>query len=117
MRKFRMFRLLDDTADPMLLVDAIHDDEGYRAIRRSLAQSYDPGEGDADVQVVDLDLEGDRRLVLQHRTRPGRLLDKRDAEQTLRYVAELWGYDVVLQEVDGESEAVLATHSDRVAVK
>ena len=53
---------------------------GYRAIRRSLARSYDPGEGDADVQVVDVDLAGDRRLMLQHRTRPGQLLSKKDAE-------------------------------------
>ena len=70
--QFRMFRLLDDTAEPTLLVDAIHDDAGYRAIRRSLARSPTiPGESDADVQVVDVDLAGDRRLLLQHRTRPG----------------------------------------------
>ena len=111
MRQFRMFRLLDDTADPTLLVDAIHDDAGYRAIRRTLARSYDPAEGDPDVQVVDVDLAGDRRLMLQHRTRPGQLLAQRDAELTLRYVAALWGYEVKLQEVDGETEAVLATHS------
>ncbi len=110
-RKFRMFRVMDDTADPTLLVDAIHDDSGYRAIRRTLARSYDPAEGDPDVQVVDVDLAGDRRLMLQHRTRPGQLLAQRDAELTLRYVAALWGYEVKLQEVDSETEAVLATHS------
>ncbi len=111
MRQFRMFRLLDDTSDTTLLVDAIHDDEGYRAIRRSLARSYDPAEGDADVQVVDVDLAGDRRLMLQHRTRTGQLLAQRDAEATLRYVAALWGHEVRLQEVDTETDAVLATHS------
>ena len=106
-----MFRPLDDTSDPTLLVDAIHDDAGYRAIRRTLARSYDPAEGDPDVQVVDVDLAGDRRLMLQHRTRPGQLLAQRDAELTLRYVAALWGYEVKLQEVDSQTEAVLATHS------
>ncbi|MFT8243224.1 SpoVR family protein [Roseomonas sp. BN140053] len=111
MRQFRMFRLLDDTTDPTLLVDAIHDADGYRAIRRSLARSYDPGENDADVQVVDADLTGDRQLRLQHRTRPGRLLHGRDAEATLRHLATLWGYEVRLQEVDSATEAVLATHS------
>ena len=110
-RKFRMFRLMDDTTQSTLLVDAIHDDAGYRAIRRSLARSYDPGESDADVQVVDADLAGDRRLMLQHRTRPGQLLAPRDAEATLRYVAALWGYEVRLLEVDAETEAVLATHT------
>jgi stage V sporulation protein R len=111
MRQFRMFRLLDDTAEPTLLVDAIHDDAGYRAIRRSLARSYDPAVGDADVQVVDVDLAGDRRLMLQHRTKPGQLLASRDAEATLRHVAALWGYEVRLQEIDQDTEAVLATHT------
>jgi stage V sporulation protein R len=110
-RQFRMFRLLDDSAESTLLVDAIHDEEGYRAIRHSLAQSYDPAERDADVQVVDVDLSGDRRLMLEHRTRPGQLLAQRDAEQTLRYAAALWGYEVTLRETDIESEAVLATHT------
>ena len=110
-RKFRMFQLMDDTADTTLLVDAIHDDAGYRAIRRTLARSYDPGESDSDVQVVDVDLAGDRKLVLQHRTKPGQLLAKRDAELTLRHIASLWGYEVRLQEVDASTEHVLATHT------
>jgi stage V sporulation protein R len=110
MRKFRMFRLLDDTAQTTLLVDAIHDEAGYRSIRSSLARSYDPTENDADVQVVDVDLTGDRRLMLRHRTRSGHLLAKRDAEDTLRYVAELWGYEVRLDEIDIDTDAVLATY-------
>ncbi|MFH5923024.1 SpoVR family protein [Roseomonas xinghualingensis] len=112
-RRFRMFRLLDDTAEATLLVDAIHDDAGYRAIRRSLARSYDPAESDADVQVVDVDLAGDRRLMLQHRTRSGRRLEKRDAEATLSHTAALWGYDVRLEEVEADTGAVLAIHTAR----
>ncbi len=103
MRDFRMFRLMDDTRESTLLVDAIHDDEGYRQIRRSLARSYDPGLNDADIQVVDVDLAGDRRLMLEHRTQPGRLLAPSDAKATLHYLAELWGYEVRLQEVDASS--------------
>ncbi len=94
-----------------MLVDAIHDDAGYRAIRRSLARSYDPGLTDADVQVVDVDLSGDRRLMLEHRTQPGQLLAKKDAEATLRQLALLWGYEVRMQEVDAQTDAVLATHT------
>lgn len=111
MRKFRMFRLLDDTAEPTLLVDAIHDQAGYRAIRRSLAQHYDPAESDADVQIVDVDLDSDRRLMLQHRTQPGRLLARTDAEATLRYLASLWRYEVRLDEVDADTDTILATYT------
>ncbi len=110
-RRFRMFRLLDDTSEPTLLVDAVHDDPGYREIRRTLARSYDPGENDPDIQVVDVDLAGDRQLRVEHRTRPGRLLHQRDAESTLRYLAMLWGYEVKLQELDVNTGSVLATHT------
>jgi len=110
-RDFRMFRLLDEASEPTLLVDAIHDDEGYRSIRRSLARSYDPGLGDADIQVVDVDLTGDRRLMLEHRTSPGQLLAPKDADATLRQLAFLWGYEVKLQEVDANTDAVLKTHT------
>jgi stage V sporulation protein R len=110
-RQFRMFRLHDDSTEPALLVDAIHDEVGYREIRRSLASSYDPGETDANLQIVDVDLAGDRRLMLKHLTRPGKLLYRSDAEATLRYCAGLWGYEVMLQEVDAATDSVLATHT------
>ena len=110
MRQFRMFRLLDDAAQPHLMVDAIHEEAGYRELRRSLAKAYDPGETDPDIQVMDVDLAGDRRLLLHHRTRPGQLLHQRDVEASLRYLAALWGYEVKLQEVDRSTESVLATH-------
>jgi stage V sporulation protein R len=110
-RRFHMFRLRDDAAEPTLLVDAIHDEAGYREIRRSLARAYDPGETDANIQVVDVDLAGDRRLLLQHRTRPGHLLYPRDAKATLRHLAALWGYEVRLQEIDDTTGSVLLTHN------
>ena len=111
MRQFRMFRLHDDLAKSYLLVDAIHDEEGYREIRRSLARSYDPGATTPDIQIVDVDLSGDRCLQLEHRTRPGHVLHKKDADATLRALADLWGYEVKLLEVDDTSDGVLARHA------
>ena len=58
-----------------------------------------------------MDLSGDRRLILEHRTGPGRLLARGDAEGTLRHVAALWGYEGVMQEVDVGTDAVLVTCS------
>jgi stage V sporulation protein R len=110
MRDFRMFRLLDDTSNHYLLVDAIHDEAGYREIRRTLASSYDPAETVSDIQVTDVDLEGDRRLMLTHHTRAGRLLSKEDAQATLQHIASLWGYEVVLEEVDTFADSRLAVH-------
>jgi stage V sporulation protein R len=110
-RQFRMFKLRDDTAKPFLLVDAIHDDEGYRVIRRSLADSYDPSRYSPDIQIVDVDLSGDRCLHLEHKTRAGKVLHKKDAEATLRALADLWGYEVKLVETDAQSESLLARYA------
>ena len=56
-----------------------------------------------------VDLAGDRRLILRHTVQDGALLAEQDARAVLRYVAALWGYDVRLQEVDGDGR-VLREH-------
>ena len=49
MRHFRMFHLHDDPEDRAgILVDAIHDERGYRRLRRELARQYDVGFIDAE---------------------------------------------------------------------
>jgi len=111
MRKLRLFHVVDDAAEPVLRVEAVHDERGYRRLRRALARQYDPAWTDPDIQVVDVDLNGDRRLILEHRTHAGRLLEEQEARQVLRHLANLWGYDVLLREVDPGSGASLREHA------
>jgi spore cortex formation protein SpoVR/YcgB (stage V sporulation) len=93
-----------------VLVSAIHDEAGYRSVRKTLSQQYDAAARDPDIQVVSADLSGGRRLTLQHRVRNGFLLDKEQCDRTLQHVAHLWGYRVKLTEVDGESGRTLKEH-------
>ena len=107
MRHFRMFHLHDDPEERAgIKVDAIHDNRGYRRIRRELAKQYDIGFIDANIEVVDVDLAGDRRLMLRHAVVKGAQLDEADTQRVLQHLADLWGYDVVLREVDS-SDAVV----------
>jgi spore cortex formation protein SpoVR/YcgB (stage V sporulation) len=91
-------------------VKAIHDEQGYKDVRRRLSRHYDVAAQDPDLQVTDADLSGSRRLVLTHRVRNGVLLDKTEAERTLQYLAQLWGYRVKLVEQDVEGSRVLKEH-------
>ncbi|MGA9865505.1 MAG: SpoVR family protein [Acetobacteraceae bacterium] len=109
-RQFGLFHVVDDADEPTLRVEAIHDERGYRKIQRALARHYDVASSTPDIQVVDVDLAGDRRLILHHRALNRVLLDERDARLTLQSLADLWGYDVLLREVDPVSEAVLKEH-------
>jgi spore cortex formation protein SpoVR/YcgB (stage V sporulation) len=111
MRKLKLFHLVDDSAQPVLRVDAMHDERGYRRLRRALAKQYDPAWSDPDIQVVDVDLGGDRKLILEHRVTGGRLLEEQEARQVLRHLAGLWSYDVLLREVDPVTGASLREHA------
>src|ERR1700688_746092 len=101
MRRLRMFHLHDDPAESAgIRVDAIHDERGYRRVRRELARQYDVGLIDANIEVVDVDLAGDRRLMLRHAVLKGAQLNETDARRVLQHLADLWSYDVSLVEVD-----------------
>ncbi|PSQ90482.1 MAG: hypothetical protein BRD57_06555 [Proteobacteria bacterium SW_6_67_9] len=61
---------------------------------------------------MDADLRGSRRLTLRHTVRRGRTLDALEARRTLRQLVWLWGYDVILNEVDEHSGETVAVHSE-----
>jgi stage V sporulation protein R len=112
MRKMKLFRLHDDSGESELSVDAIHDERGYRDVREALARTYDIGLQEPDIQVVDVDLVGDRRLVLHHRQRNGISLEPDDARRVLRHIANLWGYPVRLVEVDAATDRTTREYED-----
>ena len=110
MRHMRMLHLHDDPSDQAgVRVDAIHDERGFRRIRRVLSKQYDVGVVDANIEVVDVDLAGDRRLMLRHAVMNGQTLNVADALRVLQHLADLWSYDVSLAEVDSTG-AVLHEH-------
>jgi len=65
-----------------------------------LARQYDVGFIDANIEVIDVDLAGDRRLMLRHAVVKGAQLNEADAKRVLQHLADLWSYDVSLVEVD-----------------
>ena len=109
-RDFRLFEVRDRSGAPVVAVRSIHDEQGYRDIRRALSNQYAVSAHDPDLQVVDADLAGTRKLLLSHRVRNGVLLDKASCERVMLHVARLWGYRVRVIEVDSESGKTLREH-------
>ena len=109
-RDFRLFKVVDEEGADALLVNAIHDERGYREIRRALSRHYDLARHDPDIQVRDVDLAGDRCLILSHAVHDGVLLDESSCRAVLEHLAELWHYGIRLEEVDATTERVLKTH-------
>ena len=109
-RDFRLFHVHDRSGSPFVQVNSIHDETGYRNMRKQLSDQYDTGVRDPDIQVVSADLSGDRRLVLHHRVRNGVLLNKNECDRTLLHVAHLWGYRVKMMEMDYDTGELLKEH-------
>lgn len=99
-RKWRLFVLEDDARMPYYEVSAIHDELGYRRVRQALARSYDLSVIEPDIQIVDVDLLGDRQLRLRHQVRDGVPLLESQRDRVLHHLRRLWGYDVSLEGVD-----------------
>ena len=106
-RHLRLFHLHDDPEQRAgIRVDAIHDERGYRRVRRELARQYDVGYIDPNIEVVDVDLAGNRRLMLRHTVVKGAQLNEADAKRVLQHLADLWSYDVSLVEVDASDNVL-----------
>ena len=101
MREFKLFAVVDDDEQDSLEVSAIHNDEGYRRVRRALSEQFNRGSQQPDIQVWNVDRRGDRSLTLRH-TRHNRRPLTDEADEVLRHVGRLWGFDVRLEEVDAQ---------------
>jgi len=114
MREFRLFSVLDDDQSSTLRIDAIHDEPGYRMLRRQLSEQYDLGGREPNIQVWNVDLHGDRSLTLRHFSHQRRDLNE-NCESVVEYLADLWGFSVRLerQNADGTVESLCEKKTER----
>ncbi len=114
-RDFKFFAILDDDLRKELEVAAIHDDNGFRAIRQLLSNQYNLSMNEPNIQVYNVNLRGDRSITLrhvQHSRRP--LADS--AQEVVKHLHRLWRFDVHLESWDGDTmnERLSCTTQDGV---
>ena len=101
-RDFHLFAIADHVTESTLKVDSIHDEHGYRRVRKLLAQQHAQEIRIPDVQVVRFDRDGDRSLTLRHIRHRGRPLN--DAAATVvAHLRRLWGFPVRLETWEDDS--------------
>jgi stage V sporulation protein R len=99
MRDFRFFAIADHEAERELVVDSIHDESGYRRLRKLLGQQHARETYVPDIQVVRYERDGDRSLTLRHFQHGGRPLEINEAEEVMKHLGQLWGFTVRLEAV------------------
>ena len=106
MRELRLFAIRDDDLEDHLAVTAIHEERGYRQLRQALAEQYNLGTREPNIQVYSVDRRGDRSLTLRHFAHKRRPLGD-SVEEMLRHIKRLWGFKVRLETVDDQGRVQL----------
>jgi spore cortex formation protein SpoVR/YcgB (stage V sporulation) len=101
MRDLKLFNILDDDKNEAIHVSAIHDEMGYRAVREALAAQYNLGNNEPNIQVYSADVRGDRSLTLHHYRFNRKPLDD-SADEVLKHIHRLWGFDVHLHSMEDD---------------
>jgi stage V sporulation protein R len=104
-RDFHFFAVLDDDSNEKLTISAIHDERGYRDVRQKLADQYNLGNREPNIQVWQVNTRDDRALTLRHTLFQRRPVNQH-AQEVLKHVARLWGFDVRLDTVDPDGNVV-----------
>ncbi|MBK1631312.1 SpoVR family protein [Thiohalocapsa halophila] len=110
MRDFHLFQVRDDDREDTLEITAIHEEIGYRQLRQALAEQYNLGNREPNIQVYDVDLRGDRSMTLRHFRHNRRPLGD-TLDEMLLHIRRLWGFDVRLEAVDEEGRVQLLSEA------
>lgn len=102
-RELKLFQIVDDDRHPELVISAIHDEQGYQAIREALSKQYNLSNLDLDIQIFSVDLEGDRSLTL-HYTQQNRVPLGNTTADVLKHLHSLWKFPVILKAIDTKGQ-------------
>ena len=98
-RDFKLFGILDDEKRSHLAVSAIHDEQGYQEIRNILSQQYNLSNIEPNIQVQQVEVNGDRSITLRYI--PFDNIPLADSHQeVLKHLHRLWGFNVKLEQID-----------------
>lgn len=93
-RKMGLF-LLSDDSDSDYNVSAIHNETGYKKIKKALADQYLTENYMPKIEIVDVDNLGSRTLTLMYYKQNDRDLSS-STDSVVTHVKKLWGFPVVV---------------------
>ncbi|MBL4829605.1 MAG: SpoVR family protein [Aliivibrio sp.] len=105
-RDFKLFAVNDDDHKNYLEIGAIHNEEGYQRVREVLSAQYNLSNNEPNIQVWNVDLRGDRSLILRHIPHNRTPLFN-NCEEVMKHCHRLWGFDVILEQEQPSGKATI----------
>lgn len=104
-RDLKLFHIVDDDTQSEIVVESIHNEQGYQRIKTALSQQYDLGAIDPNIQIFQVNTEDDRALTLQY-TQFNRIPLAENTLEVLKHLHTLWKFPVILQTMDTQGEVI-----------
>lgn len=105
-RDFKFFGVTDDDTKNYIDVSAIHDEMGYQKIRQQLAEQYNLSNIEPNIQIYNVDINGDRSLTLRYVPHQKIPLGN-STQEVLKHLHRLWGFDVFLEQEQDDGKVHL----------
>ncbi|MCO4797815.1 MAG: SpoVR family protein [Colwelliaceae bacterium] len=103
MRDFKLFHIHDDEQESYVEIGAIHNEKGYKKIRSELSNQYNLSNLEANIQITNANITGDRSLTLKYT--PHQAVPLADSKnEVLKHLYYLWQFDVKLIQEDSNGE-------------
>ena len=116
-RNMKLFHIIDDDEQPDILVQSIHDEQGYQQIRENLSRQYNLSNTDPDIQVFEVDVVGNRTLTLRYNQQDRRPLSIKSTQEVLKHLYYLWRFPVVLQTLDSNGNVITESQCPPIKIE
>ena len=93
MRKWRLFEITNNVSDSHVTISSIQNATGYNSVRQTLSKQYSTTSHQANIQIVNANLKGNRELKLKYTSVNNEALNNHTAT-VLQHIEFLWGYPV-----------------------
>lgn len=108
-RDMRLFVVNDNDLRPKLSVRSIHNDDGYKDVRKSISNNYNISLNIPDIKVYRANIHTNNQLILRHYQYNRVPLNSKETSETLKHIARLWGHSVRLESIDPSSGTIVST--------
>jgi len=107
-RDFKLFHIHDDVKENFVEIAAIHNEQGYKLVRETLANQYNLSNLEPNIQVIKANVSGDRSLTLKYT--PHKNVSLADSKnEVLKHLYYLWQFEVKLvQENEAGTDEIIA---------
>jgi len=106
MRDLKLFNINDNEDNNFVEIAAIHNEQGYQQIRSILSSQYNLSNLEVNIQVINVDINGDRSLTLRYIPQNEVPLGK-SKDEVLKHLHYLWQFDVKLVQADEQGKDMI----------